>query len=150
MKNSEEYSQKEIMKLIDKISFFDEFTEYEKKRLVAAGGTVLNFSPGVKIISEGEKDNCFYILYAGSVAIKKRDVHFSQLAKGEIFGEMAFLANTIRSTSVISQDKVVAFRIDQESMDRLNCEIREKIKDYCIKKLVKRINKLTERLRIRM
>ncbi|MBF0358773.1 MAG: cyclic nucleotide-binding domain-containing protein [Magnetococcales bacterium] len=150
MKNREPLPQKDILKIINEIKFFNVFTEYEKKRLAGVGGCIAKYNPGVKIIKEGESDATFYVLHSGVVAVHKRGVHLNNLAEGEIFGEMAFLVNTIRSTSVTAQEKVTVFCLDQDSMARLNCEIREKIKDHCIRKLVNRLNKMTERFRMRV
>jgi CRP-like cAMP-binding protein len=149
MKKSE-YSKSKTLEFIDEIEFFENFSQYEKKRVIGAGGCILDFSPGATIIAEGEKDNSFYVIHSGSVVIKKRNIQFNQATKGDIFGEMAFLSNTVRSTSVIAKENVVVFNINKKSMGRLNCEVREKIKDHCINILVKLVNKLTERLRIRM
>jgi CRP-like cAMP-binding protein len=66
------------------------------------------------------------------------------------FGEMAFLANTTRSTSVIALNRVVAYRLDQKNMQMLQGSIREKIKDQCIIKLVQGADRLTEEIRIRL
>ncbi|MBF0382443.1 MAG: cyclic nucleotide-binding domain-containing protein [Magnetococcales bacterium] len=150
MKNKEGRATKDIIKIINEIKFFDVFTEYEKKRLAGVGGCIETYKPGVKIIKEGDKDASFYVLHSGLVRVTKRDVELNQLAKGEIFGEMAFLSNIIRSTSVTALENVIVFRLDRDAMDRLNCEIREKIKDHCIGKLVGRLNKMTDRFRMRM
>jgi signal-transduction protein with cAMP-binding, CBS, and nucleotidyltransferase domain len=150
MKDKKGYATQEMLKIIDEIKFFDVFSEYEKKRLAGVGGCIEAFKPGVKIIKEGENDATFYVLHSGQVSVTKRDVQLNKLANGEIFGEMAFLANTVRSSSVTAQDNVIVFRLDKEAMGRLNCEIREKIKDHCISKLVGRLNKMTDRFRMRM
>ncbi len=133
-----------------KLNFLIISLNIEKKRVIGAGGCILDFNPGATIIAEGEKDNSFYVIHSGSVVIKKRNIRFNQATKGDIFGEMAFLSNTVRSTSVIAKENVVVFHINKKAMGRLNCEVREKIKDHCIDILVKLVNKLTERLRIRM
>ncbi|WP_130472481.1 cyclic nucleotide-binding domain-containing protein, partial [Candidatus Magnetaquicoccus inordinatus] len=73
------------------------------------------------------------------------------LGTGEFFGEMAFLTNEPRQTSVVAiDDSVVALQVDQDLMKRLSAEIREKVKDQIITKLIERLNKTTERLRVRM
>ena len=80
----------------------------------------------------------------------KRRAEMAKLQAGEFFGEMAFLADTVRTSSVIAEDDVIAVRIDKELMQQLSCDIREKIKDQCILKFVEIVTKLTERLRVRM
>ncbi|MBF0382501.1 MAG: cyclic nucleotide-binding domain-containing protein [Magnetococcales bacterium] len=144
------YSQEQIIDLMKAIPFFDTFTLYEKKRMASFYGGFVTYGPGTRIITEGKKDTSFYILLTGKVATEKQGVEINSMGKGEIFGEMAFFANTERSTSVVAQESVFLFRVNQESLQRLGCEIREKIKDQCMIKMIKRIEKLTERLRVRM
>ena len=72
------------------------------------------------------------------------------MEEGDFFGEMAFLTNTPRTTSVIAEDRVVAYRLDQEKMQMMQGSIREKIKDQCIIKLVESADRLTEEIRNRL
>jgi CRP-like cAMP-binding protein len=144
------YSQDQIVDMMKMIPFFDPFSLYEKKRMASFQGGFVTYGPGTQIIIEGKKDTCFYILLTGKVATVKQGAELNYMEKGEVFGEMAFFANTIRSTTVVAHDSVFLFRLDQDSLQRLGCEIREKIKDQCILKMINRIGKLTERLRVRM
>lgn len=142
--------QGNILKALNKTPFFEHFTLYEKKRLAASHTSFVKFTPGASIIREGELESCFYVLLSGSVSIMKQDVELNSQGAGDFFGEMAFLANTVRTSSVVAQELSFALRIDQELMAQLSCDIREKIKEQCIFKLVERVDKLTERLRARM
>ena len=143
-------SPEERIATLNKVDFFEPFTMYEMRRFAGVPDGIVSYKPGVKIIEEGEADNCFYVLISGAVAIVKQNAELSALGAGELFGEMAFLANTVRSTSVVTTDDVTVFRINQELMQRLGCETREKIKDQCILKMVERIDQLNRRLRVRM
>jgi CRP/FNR family transcriptional regulator, cyclic AMP receptor protein len=142
------YSHDQLLDMLDLIPFFEHFSPYEKKRLVSFQGGFTTFGPGDEIILEGDKNTDFYIIITGTATTMKQGVAINTMEKGEVFGEMAFFANSIRNTSVIAQDSLFLFRLNQESMQRLGCEIREKIKDQCLLKMVGRINKLSERLRV--
>jgi eukaryotic-like serine/threonine-protein kinase len=144
------YSQEQIIELMQVIPFFETFTLYEKKRMASFQGGFVTYGPGTRIITEGKKDTSFYILLTGKVVTVKQGAEINIMDKGEVFGEMAFFANSERSTSVVAQESVFLFRFNQESLQKLGCEIREKIKDQCILKMIKRVEKLTERLRVRM
>jgi CRP/FNR family transcriptional regulator, cyclic AMP receptor protein len=144
------HTSDQIIDMMDLVPFFNDFTPYEKKRMASFKGGFVTYGPRTKIITEGEKDTSFYIILTGKVATVKQGAELNTMGKGEVFGEMAFFANTSRSTSVVAQDSVFLFRFDQESLQRLGCEIREKIKDQCLNKMVNRISKLTDRLRVRM
>ncbi|MBF0401419.1 MAG: cyclic nucleotide-binding domain-containing protein [Magnetococcales bacterium] len=110
----------------------------------------VRYKPGQLIIREGDINSSFYILLAGSASVMKQSVEILYMDAGEFFGEMAFLGNTPRTSSVMAREPVVVLRIDQNLLGTLGCETREKIKDQCILKLIERVDKLTERLRVRM
>ena len=150
MKDGSDYSQDEIMEILNDTKFFDTFSLFEKKRFAGHPGVLVHFKPGVKIITEGEIGDCFYVLISGNVDIVKQHAELSNLGDGELFGEMAFFTGSERSTSVLATDDVLVFRIDQALMKRLGCETREKIKDHCIHRMADRIDHINRRLRVRM
>jgi CRP/FNR family transcriptional regulator, cyclic AMP receptor protein len=78
--------------------------------------------------------------------VLKEELQINTMGEGDFFGEMAFLTNTERTTSVVAASHVVAYRLDRLKMKRLQSSIREKIKDQCIEKLVGHVDRLTERL----
>lgn len=140
----------EIVKLLDKTPFFAKFSTYEKKRVAGNNSCFEKHGPGIKIIKDGTRDTSFYILIEGEVQVEKKKAPIAALPAGEFFGEMAFLTGAARNTDIIAQVPCVTIRIDQELLNRLSAEIREKIKDQIISKLVERLNKTTDRLRVRM
>ncbi|MEO5353807.1 MAG: cyclic nucleotide-binding domain-containing protein [Magnetococcus sp. XQGC-1] len=139
-----------FLEALNRIPFFKDFSTYEKRRLCSSHANFVQFIPGEWIIREGDIDSSFYILLDGSVSVMKQHVEIVYMEAGEFFGELAFLGNTARTSSVVAREPVLALRIDRDLMRRLGCETREKIKDQCIFKMVERVDKLTERLRVRM
>lgn len=140
-----------LLELLDKIPFFSDFSSYEKKRVVGNNTAFKTYRANTKIIKEGDTDTSFFILLTGAVSVVKQGATIINLGAGEFFGEMAFLTNEPRNTSVVAiEDAVVALQVDQELMKRLSADIREKVKDQIIAKLIERLNKTTERLRVRM
>ena len=150
MSDSESYSPEKIVALLDRLPFFEKFSTYEKKRVAGNHSSFEVYRSGSKLIKEGDTDTSFFILLSGSVSVVKQGAVIIGLGAGEFLGEMAFLTNTPRNTTVVAQEDVLALRVDQELLTRLSADIREKIKDQIIAKLVERLNKTTERLRVRM
>ena len=150
MESTQDASADAMLGLLNKVPFFDRFSVYEKKRLSAAHTGFQKIRAGVMFIKEGEMDSSFYILLSGRVAVSKKGAELGHMEEGEFFGEMAFLGDTVRTTSVIARNNVYVLRIDKVLIGLLSCDIREKIKDQCILKLVERVDKLTERLRVRL
>ncbi|MEO5341109.1 MAG: cyclic nucleotide-binding domain-containing protein [Magnetococcus sp. MYC-9] len=151
MAQTEAITADRLLEMIDRIPFFQDFSSYEKKRVVGNNTAFQSYRAGAKIVKEGDTDTSFFIILAGTVSVVKQGATIINLGMGEFFGEMAFLTNEPRGTSVVAMDDaVVALQVDQELMKRLSAEIREKIKDQIITKLIERLNKTTERLRVRM
>ncbi len=167
------YSDEQIMEMLNEAPFFKHFSLYEKKRVAGFEGGFVSFSPGAKIITEGKKDTSFYIILSGKASTSHKGAHLNTMGPGDLFGEMAFFTNTERSSTVTATSNVLLFCFNQDSLNRLGCDIREKIKDQCIHalqseihqssleitggvfregilKMADRINRLTERLRMRM
>ncbi len=151
MSQTDAMAPEKLLEMIDKIPFFKEFSSYEKKRIVGNNTAFKAYRAGAKIVKEGDTDTSFFIILTGAVSVVKQGATIINLGLGEFFGEMAFLTNEPRNTSVVAiDDSVVALQVDQELMKRLSADIREKVKDQIITKLIERLNKTTERLRVRM
>ena len=108
---------------IDKLSFFDGFTQDAKRFLSTLETKIFKSFPADVIIKEGETDYSFFVLLKGVVAIVKnnpRQVTITKLKAGAIFGEIAYVAKRKRTTSVIADGDVIALRIDTKNIDVLN------------------------------
>lgn len=145
-----EPDSKQIAEWLGKISFFENFSSYERKRIATFQSHFIVYNPNTRIIREGDTDTTLFILIRGNVMVEKAGASIIQLGPGEFFGEMAFLTNTIRNTDVVALEHSLVLRMSQQLMKGLSSQIREKIKDQIIFKLVERLNKTTERLRVRM
>lgn len=144
-------SLEEYFELLGKIPFFKNFSTYEKKRVAGNVASFGRYQAGQRLIKEGDHDTSFFILLSGTVTVVKKGTPIINLGEGEFFGEMAFLTNEERQTSVLAaEDNVIALQVDQSLMLKLSADIREKIKDQIINKLVERLAKTTDRLRARM
>ncbi|MBF0454534.1 MAG: cyclic nucleotide-binding domain-containing protein [Magnetococcales bacterium] len=134
--------REKAVEMIDNLTFFDQFSTFEKRRIIAFFTSFRSYKPNGEIIREGMTDNSFFILIEGEVqVIKGESTIIVSFGPGEFFGEMAFLTNEARTTSVRSKGDVLALRLDSKLIDRLGPEIREKIKDQFITKLTDRLVK---------
>ncbi|MBF0133190.1 MAG: cyclic nucleotide-binding domain-containing protein [Magnetococcales bacterium] len=131
------------MVLIDKLPLFQQFSAYEKKRIGAFATSFRTFKPDAEIIREGTLDTSFFIIIKGKVNVVKGDITIAQLGPGDFFGDMAFLTNTARTSSVVSQGEVLVMKVDQDLMKRMGSEIREKLKDQFLLRLTQRLLQTT-------
>ena len=148
MTTKKSLKKQEIIELIDKTKFFQYFTDHERQTIVNCRSSFVHIQEGVTFIEEGKIGVCLYVLLSGKVIIEKQNLELVCLNAGEIIGEMAFLSNTVRTTTVIAAEDILVLRIDQDLMKQLGGRIRERIKDQCIRKLVERIKKTRKRLTI--
>lgn len=65
-----------------------------------------HFQQGERIISEGEKGDCLYLIESGVVAIKKDNILLAKKKAGDHFGAMALIDNSPRSADVIALSDV--------------------------------------------
>lgn len=99
------------------------------------------FTQDETIINKGEIDDSFFILLSGTARVCKSLTSESlfTLEPGFIFGEISFLSNTERTKYIISNENVFALQITTKMLQSLEPEMRDRIKDYLIQKLVGRI-----------
>ena len=60
-------NREQAFELIDKLSFFDEFSEEEKQFLSTLESQIYKYVPSDIIIREGDKDYSFFILLKATV-----------------------------------------------------------------------------------
>ena len=133
--------EEQAFELIDQLSFFDGFTQEEKRFLSTLENQIYKYFPSDVIIKEGDRDYSFFILLKGVVAIVKdtpKQVTITKLKAGALFGEIAYVAKRKRTTSVIADGDVIALKISTQNIDSLKLSIPTKLKDNLIKILVNR------------
>lgn len=139
-----------ILKLMEEIEFFSEFTPYERKIVADDNSFFEHYNSGDHIIHEGDDKDCsLYILLKGSVAITKKNYLrkvITVMGEGDILGEASFLTCQPRTASAIAQDSVTVFRIDGNSIQNLDCQLQLKIKDQLIQILLYRLTKTNNAL----
>ena len=135
-----------MLEILNRLEFFKQFSSYEKRKTIDMKTQFLVFQENEYLVKENSSENAFYIIVEGEVKVVKgeEEVEIANLKEGDFFGEFAFLTNTERTASVVSDGLVIVFKIDKELFDQLEPETREKFKDYIIKRLVERMDDLND------
>lgn len=91
--------------------------------------TIRNYPKGTMIFSEAQKGAEMFIIQHGSVKISKiikeneedegREVTFTILKKGDMFGEMALLENKPRSACAIANDDCVLMVVNMQNFNQM-------------------------------
>ena len=83
----------------------------------------LFFAPGEIVFHDGDEGDTMYLIWSGRIAILKGDlaspVILSYRGPGEIFGEMAILANQPRSATIVALDRLHVLEINRQRFDQL-------------------------------
>ena len=133
---------KKALAILDKVHFFNNFNQEEKDILTGFHSHFFLASAGEEIISEGAKDASFYILLSGKVSVHKRSAGrpLTNLNPGECFGEISFLTERMRTTSVHALVDCIIFEIDRPTLKHMDIKVRERLKDQLVHILVNRLD----------
>ncbi|MFK7161586.1 cyclic nucleotide-binding domain-containing protein [Marinospirillum sp. MEB164] len=133
-----------MIQLLDRVAFFDGFDANEKLLLVEGKGMLVIAEPGETIIQQDTLDTTLYVPLSGLLEVRRRNeageqVALAQLHAGEIIGEMGFLKEMPRTSSVVVLEQSILFRCSRQALKNLSPITREKLKDQLIDKLIQRI-----------
>jgi CRP-like cAMP-binding protein len=137
-----------IAEIIQDMPMFEHFSENEKKKLSEIDHSILGFNKNDIIIKQGEDCSSLYLLVKGTVLIT-RTGHPTPLCKlipGAIFGEMSFFSKKPRHSNVIANETVLVVQMDDNFFNKIQPDIRDKIKNYLIELLVNRLDIMNETL----
>ncbi len=137
-----------VKEIIDRLEFFDAFSSSEKQTIAEDETHFQVYRTKEVLIREGDMDTTLFIVLYGSVSVgkKDRDTVYTVLKPGEILGEIAFLTDTKRTADVVALEKTIVLKLEKLVFERFNSQIREKIKDKIIKKLVTRLESMNRML----
>lgn len=146
-----------ILEFIERLPFFQEFSDEEKSKLVRASGIFEKYKDGDTIISEGDTGSALFVVLTGTISISKSTVasvkegHISlqepekiiiaELKAGTIFGEVSLISDRPRNTSAhANSSEVVVMKITKEVIESFNLSIQKKFHTQLIQVLVQRLD----------
>jgi CRP-like cAMP-binding protein len=103
---------------------------------------IQRYSNGDIIVSEGVASNIAYIILEGKVNItkkvNKKSILINSLSKGEVFGEMGLISQSIRSASVVAVGDVTIGVIEREQFEAVVSKLPDDARAI-VKALVNRL-----------
>jgi ABC-type bacteriocin/lantibiotic exporter with double-glycine peptidase domain/CRP-like cAMP-binding protein len=103
------------------------------RTLVAESFELVSYPFGAVVVREGDEADAFFVLAAGSARVVKEGEHGEEvplnvLRRGDSFGEMALLAETVRLATVRASSAVQALRLGKSvfaALTRSHPQVRE-------------------------
>jgi CRP-like cAMP-binding protein len=151
-----------IEDFIKRLSFFKEFSESEREKLVSTSGIFEKFKMDEIIISEGKLSAAVFVILTGTIDIKKKTktdvkenhislqepttITIAELKAGSIFGEISLISNRPRNTSAIAtSNQVVVMKITNEIIEKFHLAIQNKFQNQLIQILVQRLDDMNDK-----
>ncbi len=120
-----EMEQIEQQALLRKLKFFHDFSQAEIGEVQKASSWQ-NCVPGEEIVREGDMDDRFYVVVAGSCAVERNGRGIGQIGTGDCFGESTYLPGARRAATVRAQGNVTLLRVGATLLEQAsaNCQLR--------------------------
>ena len=150
-----------VQEFIERLSFFSEFSNSERMKLVNNPKIFQKFKMDEIIIEESDIDSSVYVILTGTVKIKKKPTHLkesqislhdpedftiAELKAGSIFGEMSLISKNPRQSSVIaSSGQVVVMKITNEVFQKFHLAMQKKFQSQLIHILIQRLNEMNKK-----
>jgi CRP-like cAMP-binding protein len=110
---------------------------------------IQRYSNGDIIVSEGIVSNNAYIIFEGKVNITKKvdkkSILINTLVKGEVFGEMGLISQSVRSASVVAVGNVTIGVIEREQFEAIVSKLPDDVRAI-VKALVDRLRYTSDQL----
>ena len=134
----EELNFEEKYNALKRLDFFKDFTSGELSEVLDAIQWLRHDATST-IITEGDIEDCFYIIVAGKVIVKKRGRYLSTLRRGDCFGEMAYRGNTTRTATVEAVRDTILIRINGLVIDQMSINTQLRFHKVFTKTLIERL-----------
>ncbi|MBW1799119.1 MAG: protein kinase [Deltaproteobacteria bacterium] len=125
---------------LNKLNFFKYFTSKELNEVLKATQW-LEYDTESTIITEGEIDDCFYIIVLGEVAVSKGENFLSSLNQGDCFGEMAYLGKTKRTANIKALSRTILMKINASIMEETSIETQNRFFKVFSQTLIQRLER---------
>lgn len=95
------------------------------------------------IVKEGDIDDAFFIITAGSVVVSKEGQLLSDIKCGEFFGEMGYLNKIKRTATVTAKTPVTVMKISSTLIEQVTAECQLRFYKVFLRVLIDRLSATT-------
>jgi len=130
---------------LKKIDFFKDFTSSELAEVLKATDWA-KYEASSTIITEGDIEDCFYIIAVGEVMVRKQGKPLAVLKKGDCFGEMAYLGKTTRTATIEALGNTILMKVNASVIDQTSINTRLRFYKVFSNTLIQRLIHTSELL----
>jgi serine/threonine protein kinase len=138
-----ELSSKQKFSQVKKLDFFRGFPDSEIWEIIRAA-VWREADVDELLIREGQVEDWFYIVTAGTVRIEKGGQAVGKLKAGDCFGEMGYLSKSRRTASAIADGPVTIMKINSTLIEQVTQECQLRFYKVFVRVLCDRLSKTTE------
>jgi serine/threonine protein kinase len=141
----EEINSKEKLSALKQISFFKDFNSSELAEVLKTTQW-LKYDSAETIITEGDIENCFYIIVAGEVVVTKQAKQLAVLKPGDCFGEMAYLGAAKRTATIETLSNTILMKISASIIEQMSTITQFRFYKVFSHTLIQRLSRASELL----
>ena len=102
--------------------------------------------PGEVILTEGEIETSFYIIFRGGVEVLRKDTVIGVMKQGDCFGEIAFMTQRPRVATIKARTDVSLMCVSKSLMEQAPVETQLQYYRIFLENLITRLSKATDKL----
>lgn len=106
---------------------------------IAAHASEVSLASGDRLVVEGDRGDCLYVIAAGRVRIEQAGTPIAESGVGDVVGELALLAAGPRTATAVATEPGVFLRVGGEVLDELlldHPDVTRGIIDVLVRRLV--------------
>jgi eukaryotic-like serine/threonine-protein kinase len=130
----------EQMALLRQLKFFHDFSQGEIGEVLQASSWQ-ECTADEEIVREGDMDDRFYVVVAGSCVVQRNGRTLGTLGTGDCFGESSYMPGSRRSASVRTVGDVTVLRVGATLLEQASAACQLRFNRVFLRSLLERLQK---------
>jgi serine/threonine protein kinase len=137
-------NQQEQFGMLRRLKFFHEFSHAEIQEVMRASHWQ-DYAASEEIVKEGEMDDRFYIIVAGSCNVERHGGSVGLLGSGECFGETSYVQGAKRTATIRAVDEVTVLKVSSTLLEQVSASCQLRFNRVFLRSLIGRLQSRDQR-----
>lgn len=124
--------------VLRQLSFFHDFSETEIRELLRASEW-RDYAADEQVVREGERDDRFYVIVAGSCVVESRGRDLGLLGAGECFGETSYVTGVKRNASIRTHEPATILSVSATLLEQASPQCQLRFTRVFLRTLIRRL-----------